>query len=343
MTYKTIATILHCSQMPIPVEFEEKATNLAAKYVKDFSLSGLYVMDYNIVYNRVCNLIHTLLAENPEFGIDTFSHFLNVDTLFYSVTDIQTLVLTYKSNPEETFPFVICFFARKLVSFKHRKIAYIKGLEREEVDEMLMIAVYKTLERYDPKQPFSFNYLEAELFAAVAQLNAETRTFSMPRNDYIYYQKFSYFIQKYALNPENIEQFLYEINLPETAKDKATLQFNIEVKDREYGCKITLPKAMDYYSLYSIENLGIASVLIYDDEADMVIDNTGAIIDRGYEEAELRLYSEQTFFTEKELRIFKHLMEQGATFSNKELIEKYGFTRYALSKMKELMKSDFLH
>lgn len=336
-----IATQLHCTPMLIPVEYKEKAASLAAKYVKDFSLSGLYAMDYNIVYNRVCNLTHSQLEENPQFCVETFSHFLNVNTLFYSATDIQTLVLSYKSNPEAAFPYVICFFARKLVSFTHRKIAYLKGLDREDVDQALMLAVYKTLERYNPQNPFSFKYLETELFAAVAQLNADTRTFTMPRNDFINYQKFSYFIHKYALIPENIEQFLCEINLPENALGNATLHFHIKAKDREYGCKITLRKALDYYSLYSIENLGIASVRYYDDKTDMVIDNSGAIIDRGFEEAELRLYAEQTLLTKKEQRIFRHLTEQGATFSNKELIDDYGFTRYALSKMKERMKPDF--
>lgn len=339
----SIATRLHCSPMPIPVEFEDKTKHLAGKYVRDFSLSGLYAMDYNIVYNRVCNLIHSLLAENPEFTLDTFSHFLNVDTLFYSVTDIQTLVLSYKSNPSEVFPYVICFFARKLISFKLSKISYIRGLEREDVDEVMMIAVYKTLERYDPKKPFSFTYLDMELFAAVAQLNANTRTFSMPRNDFVNYQKFAYFIQKYVLTPENIPQFLYEINLPKAALSDTELTFRIDDKDREYSCKITLPKALDYFSLHAIENQGIICAISYDEDADMVVDNCGAIIDSGFLEVELRLYAEQTFGEEKKRRAFQHLTEpQGATFTKEELTEEYDLTRYELSKMKNQIRNDFL-
>lgn len=343
MTNKTnsIATCLHCSPMSIPKDYEQKAMNLAAKYVKDFSLSGLYKMNLNIVYNRVCNLIHTLLTENPEFNIDTFSNFINVNTLFYSVTDIQTLVLSYKANPEETFPFVICFFARKLSSFKRCKIAYIKGLDCEDVDEVMMIALYKTLEKYDPKHPFSFAYLDLELFAGITQLGGEMHTFVLPRNDYVNYLKFIYYIDKYTLTPENIEQFLFEMNLSDTALAETQTEFSIEPKDRKYSCKITLRKAFDYYALYSIEHLGIASAISYDEDADMVIDNTGAIIERGFGDVELDLFSKQTFSTQKEQRIFHRLTEpEGSIFTNRELTEDFDFTRYALSKMKEKIKQD---
>lgn len=341
-TNNSIATRLHCSAMPIPVEFKDRAMAFASKYVNSFSLSGLYRMDYNIVYNRICNLVNVQLSANPEFSVQSFSHFINANTLFYSSDDIQTLIHAYKTNPESAFPFIICFFARKLNSFKRCKIAYIKGLDAEDVDEVLMIAVYKTLERYDPKYKFSFSYLELELFAAITQLGGEMHTFGLPRNDYVNYLKFSYFVDKYALTPENIECFLSEINLPDEVFANAQLTFPIDEKDHKYSCKITLRKALDYLSLYSIEHLGVVSATYYDEEADMVIDNTGATFDPGFEDALLNLYAEQTFSEKKERRIFHRLTEpEGATFTNRELADEYVYTRYALSKLKKQVKKDF--
>lgn len=143
--------------------------------------------------------------------------------------------------------------------------------------------------------------------------------------------------------PENIPQFLYEINLPEAALADAELTFQIDDKDREYSCKITLPKALDYFSLHAIENQGIICAISYDEDADMVVDNCGAIIDSGFLEAELRLYAEQTFGEEKKRRAFQHLTEpQGATFTKEELTEEYDLTRYELSKMKNQIRNDFL-
>lgn len=336
----SIAARLHCTPVSIPKEYEGRARDLAATYVKKFSLSGLYVLDYSIVYNRVCNLTHSQLTANPEFNIGTFSHFINPDTLFYSVTDIQTLALSYKTNPEETFFYIMCFFARKLVSFKRRKIAYIKGLEHEDVDQAMMIALYKVLERYNPKLSFSFTYLDLELFAAVTQLGGEMRTFSLPRNDFVNYLKFSYYIDKYKLTPENIKQFLHEINLPKAGHVETQPVFCTDEKDRTYSCKITLKKAYDYFTLYSIEHSGIICAISYDDKADMIIDNTHASIDPGYEAVELDLFARQAFHDPKEQRILYRLTQPGGTtFSSKELLEEYEYTRYALTKLKQKIKT----
>lgn len=67
----TISTTLLCGPAAIPPEYEKAACNLAARYVTNYSLSGLYKMDYDIVYNRVCNLVHNHLANNPAFSSAT--------------------------------------------------------------------------------------------------------------------------------------------------------------------------------------------------------------------------------------------------------------------------------
>ena len=52
---QNIAIALSCGSAAIPPEYEKAACSLAARYVTSFSLSGLYRMDYEIVYNRTCN------------------------------------------------------------------------------------------------------------------------------------------------------------------------------------------------------------------------------------------------------------------------------------------------
>lgn len=332
----SIATRLQCAPKPIPVEFEGKATHLASTYVK-YSLSGLYAMDYDIVYNRVCNLIHNQLSSNPVFCVDNFSNFIDERNLFYGFEGIQTLLSCYKENPEITFPYIICFFTRKLNSFKRTRVAYIKNIDAEDVDEVMMIAIFKALERYTSGSPFSFEYLDLELFSAITQLGGELHTFGLSRNDYVNYLKLAFFIDKHSLTPDNLELFLFEINNPE----KAT-HFTFDEQDLKYGCKITLRKAYDYYKLYTIESLGIISDTTYDDANDMIIDNTGASIENGYEEAELNLYATQTFPCQNEQLVFRHLTEpNGAVFTNHELLVEYNYTRYGLGKMKNQIRKDF--
>lgn len=344
MTNKTnfIATHLHCSATSIPAEYRDKAMSFATRYRKSYSLSGLYRMDYDIVYNRVCYLVDVQLATNPKFTVRQFSQYVNADTLFYSPKDIQMLLQIYKTNPEEAFPYIICFFARKLCSFKRNKIAYIKGLDEEDVDEVMMIALYKVLDRYDLQKPFSFSYLDLELFAAITQLGGEMHTFGLPRNDYVNYLKFSYFIEKYALIPDNIAQFLTEINLPTEEPGINGQSFSIDEQDRQYSCRITLRKAYDYYSLHALEHYGIVSASYYDKDADMMIDNTGAVTDSGYDEAEMALFASQTYPDEVDARMFYRLTEpKGAVFTNQELKDEYHYTRYALTKLKEQLKRDY--
>lgn len=338
----SIAHRLNCASAQIPEAYEKLAATLSKSYIAKNSLSGLYRMDSKIVYNRVCNLVNKQLATNPEFCAKNFADHINFTTLFYSPEDIRTLTQIYKEAPSESFPYVICFFSRKLHSFRHHKAPYIKNLDIEDVDEVMMIALYKTLERFDPQYDFSFIYLELELFAAITQLGGDLFTFRLPRNDYVNFLKFSYFIEKYKLTLDNIQQFLYEINLPEEKSADTMPTFNIKKQDYEYACNITLKKARSYYLLYAIEDAGLVSYMTYDKEADMVLDNIGSATDSGYTDVEMQIYAEQTFADDKEKRIFQRLTEpEGSVFTNRELAEDYEYTRYALSKLKEKLKKDF--
>lgn len=337
----TLATRLHCSPMPIPVEYRDKAAALTTRYVRNNSLSGVYRMDQGIVYNRVCHLVNRQLTENPAFNPQSFPRFINSDNLFYSANDIHTIIAAYKEDPNAVFHYLTCFFSRKLCSFKRHKIAYINGLDEQDVDQVMMIALYQVLDRYDMKKPFSFSYLELELFAAITRLGGEMHTFGMPRNVYVNYLKFCYFIERYQLTADNIPQFLYEINLPEDSVEQPSM-FSIDASDRRYSCRFSGRKAMDFYNLYTMEHYGIVSASYYDEEADMMIENTGGAWDNGFEEAEMDLFVSQSFADEADARVFYHLTEpEGAVFTNHELKDDYHYTRYNLTKLKKQIKDDY--
>ena len=177
-----IAKQLHCTPTSIPVEFRTKAQTLTRQYIEVYSLSGLYRMDENITYNYVCNKIQEHLAMNSEFTPKTFSKYVNFRTMFYSIQDIQTLAQLYKRYPNEAFPYVICFFAQKLSSFKKDKISIVKTLDKDDVDSALMLALYNTLEHYNSNTGFSFFYLEKELLSALMRLGGQMHLFHLNRN-----------------------------------------------------------------------------------------------------------------------------------------------------------------
>ena len=338
----TISTTLLCGPAAIPPEYEKAACNLAARYVTNYSLSGLYKMDYDIVYNRVCNLVHNHLANNPAFSSATFGDYLNVNTLFYGVNGIQAVIAEYKRLPDAAFPYVLCFFSRKLSSFKKAKAAYTKGLDTEEVDSVLVMALYKTLDTYDFSTPFSFAYLDLELFAALTELGGQMHPFGMGRNDYVNYLKLSYLIAKYQLTKETLPLFLEEINSTLEELPPSRRHFDIEKGDLRYSCKISIKKASAFYSLYSIENLGFLTDS-GDGESDPVTEIMGSTFDAGYSDVELELFASQTIQDERDKRIFHRLTEPGgAIFTNRELTEDYEYTRYALSKLKKYIYREIL-
>lgn len=340
-TTNPLAARLRCSPMPIPVEYKDRASALTSKYVRNNSLSGEYRMDSGIVYNRICHMIIRQITDNPEFNVKSFPRFINSDTLFYSPKDIQTLALSYKENPNAVFPYLPCFFGRKLCSFKRHKIAYINGLDEQDVDQVMMIALYKVLDRYDPQKSFSFSYLELELFSAITQLGGEMHTFGMPRNAYVNYLKFSYFIEKYNLTPDTITDFLHEINAPEDY-DRQSSMFSIDASDRRYSCRFSRRKALEFYNLYALEHHGIIRDSYYDEEADMMVDNTGGVHESGFDEAEMKLFVSQNYTGKRDARVFHRLTEpEGAVFSNRELKEDFQCTRYDLTKLKKQIKKDY--
>lgn len=330
---QSISIALSCGTAAIPPEYEKAACSLAARYVTSFSLSGLYRMDYEIVYNRTCNLVHNHLRNNPAFSPETFEGFINANNLFYGMDGIQAVIAQYKLYPDAAFPYILCFFSRKLCAFKRSRAAYIKGLDAEEVDAVLVVALYKTLDAYDFSTPFSFSYLDLELFAALTELGGQMHPFGMGRNDYVSYLKLSYLAGKYQLTKDTLPLFLAEINSTFEELPRNRRHFAIDAEDLRYQCKMTLKKAAAYFTLYSIERLGYVTE---NDTSDTdAAEPLGSTFETGYSDVELELFAEQTIENERDRKIFHRLTEPGgAIFTNRELTEDYEYTRYALSKLK---------
>lgn len=340
---QTISTALLCNPAAIPAEYEKAAYSLAARYVTDNSLSGLYKIDFDIVYNHVCNLVLKNLENNPEFSADNFSQFIKSENLFYGMAGIQAVIAEYKKDPDAAFPYILCFFSRKLCSFRKNNIAYTKGLDPEEVDSVLVIALYKVLDAYNFSMPFSFDYLTLELRSALTELCGQMHPFGMNRNDLMAYRKLSYLIDKYSLTSESLPLFLTELNSTLEDLPQCARRFRIDDADMRYSCKISLKKANAFFSLYSIENMGFITDIAVPDDPETLFDKLCTTFENGYSDVELELFAAQTLTDENEKRIFNRLTQpEGDVFTNRELADEYEFTRYALAKLKKRICREIL-
>ena len=338
-----LAEMLRCNPVTIPVEFQKVAKGLAAKYVHLYSLSGLLRMEYPIVYNRVCNLIQHHQRNTPGFSPYCFKDFVNTETLFYSAADIETLIAAYQSAPNVAMPYVICFFSKKIGAFKYKNISYTKNLETADVDAVLMTTLTETIQAFNFSTHFSFAYLELNLFASLTELGGQMRKFPLNRNDFVQYLKLSYLIQKYNLTIDLLPCFLHEINTSYELLPQEQRTFILDRIDMHYSCNLSLKKAKAFFNLYSIEALGFLPDSTYDEENDMVIDYTSDVIDKGYADAELRLFAEQVFQKPKYKKIFHRLTEpNGAVFTNQELKEEYDSSRHELKHIKNQIRIEIL-
>ncbi len=337
MLNKVFAALLHCAPSMIPVEFKDAAETLATKFVKTYSLSGNLKMDIEIVRNRVYSLINACRSVNPNFTVAKFNQCINENTLFYSTTDIQTLIGLFQQDCNAATPFALCFFARKLYSFKRNRKVYTRGLEDDDIDSTLMEALLTVLSSFQPGSHFSFSYLDKRLFEYLTTLAGEMRPFKFNRNELVYYTKFSYMIEKYSLDADNLDCFMREAH--DAGKHDSKLSshlFSIEESDI-ISCKsITAPKAFDFYYIYCLENMGIlGSVISTEDDTGTFTSTEYSKVDTGYSSVELTLAISQLNLTETELRIVNRLMmPKGYVFSNKELKEDFGISRYRVNQLK---------
>ena len=336
-----IAKQLHCAPTTIPVEFQTKTKTLTKQYIDVHSLSGLYRMDENITYNYVCNKIKEHLVTNPDFSPKTFSKYVNFRTMFYSIQDIQKLAQLYKLYPNEAFPFVICFFTQKLNRFKKDKISFVKTLDEEDVDSAIMLALYTTLEHYNPEHGFSFAYLDKELLSALMRLGGQMHLFHLHRNDYARYNKFCYYVEKYSLTPDNLAQFLYEITLPPEEFASTNRLFPIDERDYRYSLNIPLQRAQEFLDLYRIEHTQLTNLDICDPETNVILDEAGGTIDSGFTESEWRLYGKQTFSDNSALLVIKHLLETGSTTLTSEDLKRMGISRYTAKKIIDKIRDNY--
>lgn len=332
-----IATLLNCSSTEIPPVYKDKAVSLSTKFINQYNLTGLYNLQFEIVYNHVCFLIMKQLEQNPNFSLSTFSDYINEKKMFYGYEMIQLLIQLYRENPNESFCYLLCFFAKKYKSVREKMLYCTKHLDREEIDEAIVVATFEILNGYDPKDAFSFEFMEIALKAAIAELAGDLFPVRLPRNDLTSFFAFSYYIEKYALTPCNIESFLYELSLTiDESEHRSDLLFKIDRLDRIKHRHIPLSKALIYYQDYLILHDCVSEMEVYDKEHDCFYDITNGVPDDGFTEAELRLLGSQICSNDSERLIFNRWLDTGSSsFTNRELTEKYHSTRYALQLQKK--------
>ena len=340
----TIATLLHCAPMPVPVEYQKKIVVLATEFVKHYSIPCIKRLNYSIVYNRACNRTIDFLKTEPDFSPETFDKHLNFGTLFYSQRDIDELVKRYKSDPLECFDYILCFFSVKLKNTKKLYTSYITELEPEDVDSTLQLGLFTTLNDYAPeKGNFSFDYLDKQLRSALFNFIADSGLWGLNRNLLPQYRHMCALFSKYNLSMNEIERFLYEVRL--TDKEAALedkLYFDIDPSDKKYSfSSITVNKAINFYHLYIADTSGVTPESVYDKESDTIIDLTSGIWDQSYEDINLKQYIDSTFKTDSQKYIVYHIIETGSTrFTAKDLA--FGnVTRYEISKVIAQLVKDF--
>ena len=101
-TTNPLAARLHCSLMPIPVEYKDRASALTSKYVRNNSLSGEYRMDSGIVYNRICHMINRQITDNPAFNVKRFPRRTSRPLLFPTKRTRMLFFLMCPASLEES-------------------------------------------------------------------------------------------------------------------------------------------------------------------------------------------------------------------------------------------------
>lgn len=338
------AILFHCapSNTNISKAFKGKAIALASLFVKTYSLSELFEMNYDIVYRHICELILQQLITNPNFTPETFCNHISLEKLFYSFSDMVALATAYRESPDEILPYAFCYFGRLFKKAKRKMSPYLKDIEEQEQDEVMVIAINNLLMSYTPGKPFSPNYVYWALTAALAELAGDYYPVRLNRNELIEYEKFKYFTEKYKIARETIRVFLDEILLSgEEAATRDDLLFEIDEQDRDYSCKLTLTKALAFFEYFSVSCGGFIPCEYYDADNDKFYDLTEGKIDSRFSDAELRILENQITSSDSERYLFRHFQEPGGVSISNSTLRDINSSRYDMRLFKQDLKDTF--
>lgn len=341
----SLAHILHCNPMVIPIEYKAKTKALTATFVSAYSKTCFNQIDQRLVYDRACNCVNKLIECEPDFSPATYNKFLNIGTLFYSQSDTDLLLEFYRTMPkEETFQYVLMFFAVKLNNTKKTYREYLQNVNSEDVNSILITTLIDTLNNYNPeKMHFSFNYLEQQLRCALMEYVATSGYFMFNRNLYPQYRHMCLIYNKYNLSINEIERFLYEVQLSDEAALKENLMFDIDPDDKKYSFKgITPSKAENFYHIYVAESNGISELIHFDEEKELNIDLTIGLPDDNFDNVILKEYINKTFPTDSQKLVVYHFIRTGSSRFSAEELALYGTTRYEVKKVIEKLRDDLM-
>lgn len=325
-TNESFACQLHCNPVIIPIEFKQKAVALTSLFVRNYSIPNQVEINYSIVYNRVCNRINELLEATPNFTPQTFGNYLSIGNLFYSQSDIDTLVAIYNTRTAPyLFDYVQCFFAVSLKRIRTTYYTYLRFIPKDDIISAQQIGVFEALESYDiSKGHFSFENFNLIVRSKIFELLGNSSFWGFNRNEFSEYYRLCALFKDYNPELSQLENFIEEFT-------------------EEYRLSgITASKAKNFFFLYLAESLGISQLTVYDEATDSMLDMTPGTIEQGYIGAELRLYIDQVCQTPKEKYILEHIIDNGSlTFSAEDLAFGH-ITRYQVKKLVDRVKKDFI-
>lgn len=308
---------LRCNKVEgLPKEFQIVAGNMAVKYLQKYSMrdSG-YELSYELVKNRVENLMLDALNENPFISPGEFVERTRLTEIFIDPEAIMYLVeLAGEGDSEDYFYYAYHFFALSVFSYINHHSFYISPLEKVEVLSVLYTQVHFALKRCaEKKVMFNFHTLYLMFKAAIFELNGVTRfPFSLRRKDVELYFRF-------RANVINNDYGKTDMNV---LSDMLSLSYE---------------KILCYWGIFVSESNGFlsTSVLLEDENLENIF---GKMEEAGFLDVEIEEMRNRLFKNEIDRGIFDSLVGNGDGTFSKEEIEKIGTNRYRINQVKETLR-----
>ena len=315
---KEIENKLRCNKVDgLPLEFVRASEQMAIKYVQKFSIkdSG-YELSYELVKNRVENLMLDALKENPYITPKEFTEKKKYTEIFIDPEAIMYLVeLAGKDNPDY-FYYAYHFFSLSVCSYINHHGFYVSPLEKNELISVLYTQVYFALNRCaEKKAMFNFQTLYLMFQASVYELNGVTR-------------------YPFTLRRRDIEQFFrFRANVVNKNYDKKDMNILSDL------LSLPIDKVLYYWEIFGSEVNGFlsTSLLLEDENIDSLF---GGMEEIRFMDIEMEEMRNRLFDNEVDRNIFDNLVGNGdGTFTRAE-IQSLGTTRYHINQVKEILRQN---
>ena len=305
----------------LPLAFKKVAEQMAIKYLQKYSIKGSgYELSYELVKNRVENLMLDALRENPYTTPKEFAEKKKFTEIFIDPEAIMYLVeLTNQGLLEEYFVYANHFFSLSVCSYMNHHAFYVKALEKSELMSILYTQVYVALKKCAEKRVmFNFRTLNFMFQASVYELNGVTRfPFSLGRRDIDQYFRFRATVINNNYGKNNMDIVSELLSIP-------------------------MNKVLYYWEILGCERNGFlsTSLLLEDENMESLF---GGMEEASFNDIEIEEMRNRLFDDEVDRNIFDNLLGNGDGTFTKTEIQSLGTTRYHINQVKETIRKNSNH